>query len=80
MIKISKHKKKRMKERGVDETDITNALESGDVMFEELNGRFGTKRYSKLEGLMRDLIVIWFMNEDDEKEVVTIYWRRRRKR
>jgi hypothetical protein len=78
MIKISKHASQGMKKRGVSGIDLMECLEHGEVIMEEINGRFGLKKYSKLIGKESDLIVIWFFNKKGDKEVVTAYWRRRR--
>jgi hypothetical protein len=78
MIKIFKHARQGMDKRRISEIDIMECLEHGEVIIEEINGRFGLKKYSKLEGKESDLIVIWFFNKKGDKEVVTAYWRRRR--
>jgi|GEM_PF-5115880 hypothetical protein len=78
MIKITRHARQGMEKRGISEIDIIECLEHGEVIIEEINGRVGLKKYSKLEGKKSDLIVIWFFNKKDDKEVVTAYWRRRR--
>lgn len=78
MNKIPRHARKEMNKRRIDEIDVIECLEHGEVITEEKNGRFGLKRYSKLKGMESDLIVIWFFNKNDDKEVVTAYWRRRR--
>lgn len=78
MIKIPRHAKQRIEKRRISKIDIIECLEHGEVIMEEVNGRVGLKKYSKLEGKESDLIVIWFFNKKDDKEVVTAYWRRRR--
>ncbi len=69
-----------MAKRGITEIDAEEAVERGEVVMEEVDGRLGLKKYSKLEGKESDLIVIWFVNKLGEKEVVTAYWRRKRRR
>jgi hypothetical protein len=49
------------------------------IVFNEQNGRMGTKNYSKLPLGMKSLIVVWFVNENHEEEVITAYWRRNKK-
>lgn len=69
-----------MAKRGITEIDAEEAVERGEAVMEEVDGRLGLKKYSKLEGKESDLIVIWFVNKPGEKEVVTAYWRRKRRR
>ena len=66
-----------MLKRGISESDVREAIEHGTVIIEEVNHRFGLKKFSKLSGLLSDLIVIWRYNKNDKKEVVTVYWRRK---
>lgn len=80
MPRLSMHARKGRRKRGIEEIDVMEALERGEVVMEEVNGRFGLKKYSKLEGKESDLIVIWFSNRSGENEVVTAYWRRKRRR
>ncbi|HLD48820.1 MAG TPA: DUF4258 domain-containing protein [archaeon] len=78
MIVIPKHAIKQMKKRGISDIDVIEAIERGDIVIEEANGRFGTKKYSKMKCLLDDMIVIWFFNKKGDKVVVTAYWRGRR--
>lgn len=78
MAKIAGHARRQIEKRGILLEDIEEAVEHGEVIIEEMNHRFGLKKFSKLEGLASDLIVIWHWNKRDEKEVITAYWRRRR--
>jgi len=66
-----------MKKRGIEEADVSHAVENGEILFEEHDRRFGHKRYSCLRGFSRDLVVVWFVNKKGEKEVATTYWRRK---
>lgn len=74
---ISKHARRQMEKRGVYEQDVAACVIDGEEVFEQQNGRFGVKHYSKLKGAMSDLIVVWRFKKLD-KEVVTVYWRSRR--
>ena len=67
-----------MEKRRISEIDVSECLDHGETVMEEVNGRVGLKKYNKLAGRESDLIVIWFFDEDGDKEVVTAYWRRRR--
>ena len=75
MVKIPSHTRKQLMKRGISETDAIETVERGEIIIEEINGRFGLKKYSKMHGLAQDLIVIWFFNKKVEKEIVTAYWR-----
>jgi len=75
MVKISGHARKEMLRRGIEEEMVVRAIESGRRVMEERNGRFGVKRYSGLELQDKMLMVVWFYDENDEKHVVTVYWR-----
>ena len=76
-IIISGHARKQMEIRGISEIDVIAAIENGDLIFKEKNHRLGLKRYSKLKMDFDDLTVVWFYNKTDQKEVITVYWRRR---
>lgn len=76
-IAIPKHARKQMEKRGIEETDAVEALENGETIFKEVNHRFGLKRYNKLRVGSEDLVVVWFYNKNNEKEIVTVYWRKR---
>lgn len=78
MARIPRHAKRQIEKRGILLEDVEEAVEHGEIIMEEMNHRFGLKKFSKLEGLASDLIVVWQWNKRDEKEVVTAYWRRRR--
>lgn len=78
MVNIPPHARKQLAKRGINEADAIENVEGGEIIIEEVNGRFGLKKYSKMRGLERDLIVVWFFNKKGEKEVVTAYWRGRR--
>ncbi len=80
VLKFPRHAQESMAKRGITEIDAEEAVERGEVVMEEVDGRLGLKKYSKLEGKESDLIVIWFVNKPGEKEVVTAYWRRKRRR
>lgn len=72
------HARRQMAKRGVSESDVREALEHGEVIIEEVNQRFGLEKFSKLSGLLSDLIVIWRYNKNGEKQVITAYWRRKK--
>lgn len=78
MVKFPEHAKKQMAARGIEKFDVLSAIKNYPVIFEEKNGGFGTKYYSKLPGIGRDLIVIWFWNKKGEEEIITAYWRRKK--
>jgi len=78
MVKIPQHAKNQLVKRGINEIDVIETVEGGKIIIEEINGRFGLKKYSRMRGLARDLIVAWFFNKKEEKEIVTAYWRGRR--
>ncbi|MEW5955435.1 MAG: DUF4258 domain-containing protein [Candidatus Micrarchaeota archaeon] len=75
---VPRHAREQMRKRGIGEAEVSEALKSGSVVFEEVNGRFGTKKYTAMGFGDRDLVVVWFRNKTDEEEVVTVYWRRKR--
>ena len=76
-IVISKHAKKQIEKRGIAQTDVIEALENGEKIFEERNSRFGLKKYNKLRIGPEDIVVVWFYNKKNEKEVITVYWRKK---
>lgn len=78
MVKIPPHARKQLAKRGINEIEAIETVKGGEIIIEEVNGRFGLKKYSKMHGTLQDLIVIWFFNKNGEKEVVTAYWRGRR--
>ncbi len=79
MVFIPKHARDQMEKRGIDEAEVIETIQNGEIAFEEQNGRMGTKKYSRLPLGMKSLIVIWFVNENNEEEVITAYWRRNKK-
>jgi len=79
MVIIPDHTKLQMERRGIDEREVIETVKNCEVIFEERNKRFGVKRYSKLPLGFKSLIVVWFINEKGEEEVITAYWRRNRK-
>nr|MDO8084200.1 DUF4258 domain-containing protein [Candidatus Sigynarchaeum springense] len=76
MIIIPKHAQEQMKKRGIDEMEVVETIKNYEVIFEEENGRFGVKRYSKMPFGAKSLIVVWFVNKSHDEEVITAYWRR----
>ncbi len=76
MVTIPKHARDQMEKRGIDEAEVIETIKNGEIIFEEHNGRMGTKKYSKLPLGMKSLIVVWLVNENNEEEVITTYWRR----
>ena len=78
MVRIPPHARKQLAKRGINETDAIETVEKGEIIMEEVNGRLGLKKYSKMRCFARDLIVIWFFNKKGEKEVATAYWRGRK--
>ncbi len=76
MIVILKHAQEQIRKRGIDEMEVVEAIKNYEVIFEEKNGRFGVKRYSKLPLGAKSLIVVWFVNKANNEEVITAYWRR----
>ena len=79
VIIIPNHAKKQIEKRGITEAEVEEVIKNGDIIFEEINSRFGRKRYSKIPLGMRSLIVIWFVNKKGEEEVITAYWRQDKK-
>lgn len=73
---ISKHARKQMAVRGITDLDVLQAIEAGELIFKEVNHRFGLKKYTKLPMEKDDLIVVWF-SKGEEIHVVTVYWRRK---
>jgi hypothetical protein len=76
MIVIPQHARQQMDKRGIDEMEVIEAIKNHEVIFEERNGRFGVKKYSKLPFGSKSLIVVWFINKSHDEEVITAYWRR----
>ena len=68
-----------MNKRGVSEEEVREVLEHGELLFTEIDKRFGVKKYSGLWLGKERLVVVWYHNKKDEKEVITIYWRGERK-
>ena len=79
MVIIPKHAKDQMEKRGITENEVIETIKNCEIIFEEIDERFGTKIYSKLPLGMKSLIVVWYINKKGEEEVVTAYWRRNRK-
>jgi hypothetical protein len=79
MIIIPPHARKQMEKRGIDEVDVIETVRSCEIIFEQINERFGVKKYSKLPLGFKSLIVVWYVNKNGEEEVITTYWRRDRK-
>ncbi|MBI5176930.1 DUF4258 domain-containing protein [Candidatus Micrarchaeota archaeon] len=76
VIVIPRHAARQLEKRGISGDDVSEAVEHGEVIIEEANHRFGLKKFSKMEGLSGSLIVIWRHGRNDDKVVVTAYWRR----
>ncbi len=79
MIIILPYVRKQMEKRGIDELDVIETVKSCEIIFEQINERFGVKKYSKLPLGFKSLIVVWYVNKNGEEEVITTYWRRDRK-
>lgn len=80
LVIISEHAKEQLMKRGITESEVVEAIKNCEVIFEETDPRFGTKKYSKFPLGLKSLIVIWFINKNnEEEEVITAYWRRNRK-
>ena len=76
---IPRHAREQIEGRGISLDSVENAAEKGELFFSETNHRFGTKKYSLLKVGEDTLVVVWFWNKNREKEVVTAYWRKRRR-
>ncbi|MBD3255418.1 MAG: DUF4258 domain-containing protein [Candidatus Lokiarchaeota archaeon] len=79
VVLITKHAKKQLIKRGITENEVIEAIKNHEVIFEEINSRFGIKKYSKIPLGLKSLIVVWFINKNDKEEVITAYWRRNKK-
>ena len=79
VVLISEHAKEQLVKRGITENEVIEAIKNCEIIFEEIDARFGTKKYSKLPLGLKSLIVVWFINKSNEEEVITAYWRRNRK-
>jgi len=79
LVKISEHAREQLLKRGITEKEIIETIKNSEVIFEETDTRFGKKRYSKLPLGLKSLIVIWFINKNNEEQVITAYWRKNRK-
>jgi len=79
VVIISEHAKEKLMKRGITENEVVETIKNCEVIFEETDARFGTKRYSKFPLGLKSLIVVWFINKSNEEEVITAYWRRNRK-
>ena len=77
-IVIPKHAEQQMEKRGISRIELLEAIEFGELIFEEKNHRFGLKKYSKLKTEKDDLIAVWFYNKKNQIQVVTTYWRRKK--
>lgn len=77
-IEVPRHARTQMRKRAVSEREVIETVERGEALFKEIDKRFGTKYHNCLRGVSRDLIVVWFTNKQGKKEVVTVYWRRKR--
>ncbi|TFG19485.1 MAG: DUF4258 domain-containing protein [Promethearchaeota archaeon] len=79
VVIISEHAKEQLVKSGITENEVIEAIKNCEIIFEEIDPRFGTKKYSKLPLGTKSLIVVWFINKNNEEEVITAYWRRNRK-
>lgn len=79
VVIISEHANKQLMKRGITKNEVFETIKNCEIIFEEIDPRFGTKKYSKFPVGMKSLIVIWFINKNNEEEVITAYWRRNRK-
>lgn len=77
MIRVPRHARKQILKRGIRGEDVQESIKHVEVIIEEVNGRVGLKKYSKLRGLFSDLIVIWYYDKKGDEIAVTAYWRRR---
>ena len=78
-VLIPKHAKDQMEKRVITENKVVETIKNCEIIFEEIDERFGTKKYSKLPLGMKSLVIVWFVNKTGEEEVITAYWRRNRK-
>ena len=79
MVIISEHAKEQLVKRGITENEVIETIKNYEIIFEEIDTRFGTKKFSKFPLGLKSLIVVWFINKSNEEEVITAYWRRNRK-
>ena len=79
MVVISEHAKKQIGKRGITEEEVADIVEHGEVTHEERDDRFGTKKHCRLDCGGAYLVVIWFYNRKGEKEVATVFWRRKKR-
>ena len=79
LVKISEHAREQLLKRGITEKEIIETIKNSEVIFEETDTRFGKKRHSKLPLGLKSLIVIWFINKNNEEQGITAYWRKNRK-
>ena len=79
LVIISEHAKEQLLKRGITEDEVIETIKNHEVIFEEIDTRFGKKKYSKLPLGLKSLIVVWFINKNEEEEIITAYWRRNRK-
>ena len=79
VVVISKHAKKQLEKRGLIEADVIEALEKGEEIYDQINSRLGKKIYSSVDVGANSLIAVWFWNRGGEKQIVTVYWRRKKK-
>ncbi len=77
-MRLSAHAKKQLEKRGISELEAQDTVERGEEIFCEINGRFGTKHYSKTDYDDSSLVAVWFWSRDGSKEIVTVYWRHKR--
>ena len=79
VVLIPKHAKDQMEKRVITENKVVETIKNCEIIFEETDERFGTKKYSKLPLGMKSLVIVWFVNKTGDEEVITAYWRRNRK-
>jgi hypothetical protein len=78
MVVIPEHARKQAEKRGIEINEIIEAVEKGEISFEEIDPRFGRKKYSILKLPFADLVAVWFSNKKGIPELITVYWRRKR--
>jgi len=69
---------RQMEARGISIEDVREVLRAGELFTSGADERFGTKYQSRLRRQKGYLMVVWRYGEDDEKEVITAFWRRLR--
>lgn len=77
-IEVSKRIMAKIEKRGISKEDLASAINQGDVLFSEVDRRFGTKYQSVVPGLARNLTVVWFVNPRGLKQIVTAFWRKKK--